>query len=117
MHELSIAQSLMQLVLAEAEKANARKVITVSLKVGELTGVVPDSLSFCFELLSKSTIAENAKITIEKVPIRGYCSQCKDDFAITHNLYRCTTCGNTQIDLTSGRELQIDHLEIENETD
>ena len=117
MHELSIAQSLMQLVLAEAEKANARKVLTVSLKVGELTGVVPDSLFFCFELLSKSTIAENAKIIIEKVPLRGYCSQCKDSFAITQNRYQCTTCGNTHIDLTSGRELQIDHLEIEDETD
>ena len=117
MHELSIAQSLMKLVLAEAEKARARKVLKISLKVGELTGVIPDSLSFCFELLSKSTIAENAKITIEKVPIRGYCSKCKSDFVITNNHYRCSTCGNTNIDLSSGRELQIDHLEIEDETD
>jgi hydrogenase nickel incorporation protein HypA/HybF len=107
----------MQLVLAEAEKAHARKVLKVSLKVGELTGVIPDSLSFCFELLSKSTIAENARITIEKVPIRGYCSKCKGDFVITNNHYRCNTCGNINIDLTSGRELQIDHLEIEDETD
>ena len=117
MHELSIAQSIMQIVLREAEKAKARRVVKVTLKIGDLAGVVPDSLSFCFELLSKSTIAENAIITIEKVPIRGYCSQCESNFAITDNRYRCSTCGNMHIDLTSGRELQIDHLEIEDETD
>ena len=89
MHEFSIAQSLIQLVLAEAEKAHARKVLKVSLNFGELTGVVSDSLSFCFDLLSKSTIAENAKITIEKVPIRGYCSPCKVNFVITHNPTEC----------------------------
>ena len=117
MHELSIAQSLMEVVLAEAEKANARRVLKVSLKVGELSGVVPDSLSFCFDLLSKSTIAEDASLTIEKVPIRGHCCQCENEFAIADNSYRCNTCGNTHIELISGRELQIGHLEIEDETD
>ena len=117
MHELSIAQSIMEIVLREAEKAKARRVVKVTLKVGELAGVVPDSLSFCFELLAKSTVAENATIIIEKVPIRGYCPQCKNDFAIKDNRFCCDTCGNVHIELTSGRELQIGRLEIEDETD
>ena len=74
MHELGIAQSIMQIVLSEAEKARARKVLKVTVKVGELAGVLPDSLTFCFNLLAKSTIAEHASLTIEKVPVRGYCS-------------------------------------------
>ena len=117
MHELSIAQSIMDIVIREAEKVNARKVLGVSLKIGELTGVVHDSLTFCFEVLSKSTIAEHAHITIESVPTKGHCPQCKCDFAITDNHYRCNTCGNTHIDLISGRELQINHLDIDDETD
>jgi hydrogenase nickel incorporation protein HypA/HybF len=117
MHELSIAQSIMEIVLREAEKANARRVVKVTLKIGDLAGVVPDSLSFCFELLAKSTIAENATITIEKVPIRGHCPQCENEFIIAENRYYCGTCGNTHIELTSGRELLVDRLEIENEAD
>jgi hydrogenase nickel incorporation protein HypA/HybF len=107
----------MQIVLSEAEKANARKVLKVSLKIGELAGVVPDSLSFCFELLAKSTIAENATLTIEKVPVSGYCTHCDKVFSIENNHYRCQYCGNSRIELVSGQELKIDHLEIEDEAD
>lgn len=116
MHEYSIAQSIMQIILAEAEKAKARKILKVSLSIGDLTGVFPDSLSFCFELLSKGTIAEGAKLTIEKVPIRGYCPHCNKAFLIEDNQYFCQHCKNLKIELTTGRELQIDHLEIEDET-
>ena len=72
MHEYSIAQSIMQIVLAEAERAGARKVLKVYLKIGNLAGVLPESLHFCFDFLSKTTIAENAALSIEKVPVRGY---------------------------------------------
>ena len=117
MHEYSIAQSIINITLAEAEKAKAQKVVKVSLKIGDLTGVFPDSLSFCFELLSKGTIAEGATLTIENVPIRGYCSHCDKSFLIEDNHYLCQHCKNPTIELTSGRELQIDHLEVADETD
>jgi len=117
MHEYSIVQEIMQIVLAEAEKARARKVLKVDLKIGDLAGVLPDSLHFCFELLSKSTIAENAVLSIEKVPIRAHCDQCEKDFLVEDNQYRCPECKNSKIELISGRELQIDRLEIEDETD
>ena len=117
MHELGIAQSIMKTVLAEADKAQARKVLKVSLKIGELAGVMPDSLTFCFELLAKSTIAENATLTIEKVPVSAYCNHCDKTFSIEHNHYCCQVCGNNRIELVSGQELQIDHLEIDDEAD
>ena len=117
MHEYSIVQSIMDVALTEAKKAKARKVKKISLKIGELTGVFPDSISFCFELLSKGTIAEGATLTIENVPIRGYCSHCDKSFLIEDNHYLCQHCKNPTIELTSGRELQIDHLEVEDETD
>lgn len=107
----------MQIVLAEAEKAKARKVVKVSLKIGDLAGIFPDSLSFCFDLLAKDTIAEGAALIIEKVPLRGYCPHCNKVFLIKDNQYLCQHCGNLKIELTTGRELQINHLEIEDEAD
>lgn len=117
MHEYGIAQSIMEIVLDEAKKARARSVKMISLKVGELAGVLPDSLSFCFEFLARSTIAEHATLTIEKVPARGRCVQCNQVFLIDQNRYQCELCGNSRIELVSGKELQIDRLEIEDETD
>jgi len=117
MHELGIAQSIMQIVLSEAERAKARKVLKVTIKVGELAGVMPDSLTFCFNMLARSTIAEDASLTIEKIPVRGYCSECQREFVIADTSYWCTACGNKHIELISGRELQIGQLEIEDETD
>lgn len=117
MHEFSIAQNIMQVVLEEAEKARARKVIKVTLNIGELACVLPESLTFCFELLAKSTIAEKATLVINRVPIRARCSPCGTSFEISDNRYLCPDCGRTAIELTSGRELQIARLEIENETD
>jgi hydrogenase nickel incorporation protein HypA/HybF len=117
MHEFSIAQSIMQIVLAEAHKANARSVIKVTLNIGELAGVLPESLSFCFELLAKSTIAENAVLAINRIPIRALCSGCQITFQIADNRYLCPRCGKTTIELTSGRELQIAQLEVEDATD
>ena len=117
MHEYSIAQSIMQIVLSEAEKANARKVLKVSLGIGDLAGVFPDALSFCFDLLAKGTVAEDAKLIIEKVPIGGHCSHCNKTFRIENNLYICPICKTPNIKVTTGRELQINHLEIDDETD
>lgn len=117
MHEYGIAQSIMQIVLDEAKKARARTVKSVSLKVGELAGVLPDSLSFCFAFLARSTIAEHAALTIEKVPARGRCDRCDRVFLIVNSRYQCEVCGNNRIELVSGNELQIARLEIEDETD
>ena len=117
MHEFSIAQSIIQIVLEEARKANARKVIKVTLNIGELAGVLPESLYFCFELLAKSTIAENATLAIKRIPIGARCSQCEITFQIQDNHFHCPRCGKAAIEVTSGRELQIAQLEVENAAD
>ncbi len=117
MHELSIAQSIMQIVFAEAGRSHARRVLKVSLKIGELSGVFPESLSFCFELLSRGTIVEGALFEIERVPLQGYCTLCDKRFLIENHLYRCRHCGSSKIELISGHELQVDCIEVEDETD
>ncbi len=113
MHELSIAQSIIDSVLAEAEKAHATKVLSISLRIGELSGVFADALSFCFGLCVKGTIIEGAELKIEKVPIRGYCGKCDQSFLIQDSRFICDACGNLKVELTSGRELQISELVVD----
>ena len=117
MHELGIARSIVETVLDEAGKAKAVRVVKVTLKIGELAGIMPDSLSFCFELLTRATIAENAVLAVISVPVTAQCRRCSNTFTIRQNNYRCTNCGNPDIELRSGRDLQIAGVEIENETD
>jgi len=117
MHELGIARSIVETVLDEAGKAKAVRVVKVTLKIGELAGIMPDSLSFCFELLTRATIAENAVLAVISVPVTAQCHRCGNTFTVRQNNYRCNNCGNPDIELRSGRELQIAGVEIENETD
>ncbi len=117
MHELGIARSIVETALDEAGKAKAVRVVKVTLKIGELAGIMPDSLSFCFELLTRATIAENAALAIISVPVTAQCRRCNSTFTIRQNTYRCNNCGNPDIELRSGRELQIEGVEIDGETD
>ena len=117
MHELSIARSIVETVLDEAGKAHADRVVKVTLKIGELAGIMPDSLHFCFELLTRETIAAHAELAIISVPVTAQCPRCSTTFTISQNLYRCSECGNPDIELRSGRELQIANVEIEHERD
>jgi hydrogenase nickel incorporation protein HypA/HybF len=117
MHELGIARSIVETVLDEAGKAHAGKVVKVTLNIGELAGIMPDSLRFCFELLTRKTMAADAELAIITVPLTARCSRCNRTFTISRNLYRCSECGNPDIELRSGRELQIAAVEIEHGTD
>jgi hydrogenase nickel incorporation protein HypA/HybF len=117
MHEMSIARSIVDTVLDEAHKAKAKRVIKVTLTIGELAGIMPDSLSFCFELLTRTTIAADAELAIETVPVIAQCRPCGSTFTIRQHRYRCHACDSPDIVLQSGRELQIAGMEITSETD
>jgi len=106
MHELSICQGIMD-VAAGALPAPIPRVLSVSVKIGRLTGVVPDSLLYYFELLSPGTPLAGATLVIEEVPIRGRCGDCAADFDIDTLAFTCPACGSGFVDLLSGRELQV----------
>lgn len=113
-HEMSIAQSLLDIVLEEGRKHRLQEVKTIKLQVGALAAVVPDSLRFCFDLLSQQTIASGASLEIETVPIVARCSDCKELFEVENNVFLCPQCGQPTLDLISGRELSL--MSIEGET-
>jgi hydrogenase nickel incorporation protein HypA/HybF len=113
MHELSIMESALDQALAQARAAGAARILTIRLRVGALTGVVPDALTFAFEALAPGTLAEGAQLAIESVAARFWCPACNREFTSTDSFAQCPDCGGLSGDLRSGRELELASLEID----
>jgi hydrogenase nickel incorporation protein HypA/HybF len=113
-HELSIAQSIVEAVEAKATECNATHVKGVRLKIGEANSIVIDSLTFCFEMLTslEPTLA-GAQLLIDTVPHRARCRHCNKEFAIVNFVAQCPTCQEWSSEVVSGNELQIVEMEIE----
>lgn len=114
MHELSIAQSIFDAVEARATECNAARVKGVRLRIGEASGIVADSLTFCFEMLtSLDPTLTGAQLLIDSVPHRARCRHCAKDFSVINFVAQCPTCQEWSSEIVSGNELQILDMEIE----
>ena len=113
MHELSIAQSLLKIVEDESKRHGVSKVTQVHIRIGALTAIVPEALTFSFEIISEKTVAEGAGLDIEVVPARGRCQGCNIDFEVEGLLFFCPKCGGVAGEIFSGKELEITHIEAE----
>ncbi len=108
MHELAIAESL---VAAVVDKTGEQRVTTVRLSLGRLGGVVADALTFSFEIATLGTTLEGATLEIEAQPGRAACRDCGTTFAVDDFILLCP-CGSADVDVVSGRELQIMSVEV-----
>ncbi len=106
-------ESVLNMATQRAREAGAARIHVIHLRIGELSGVVPEALQFAFETLSPGTAAEHAKLGIERVPARFWCGQCRRDFEATDLLADCPECGTPSAELKAGREMELTSLEIE----
>ncbi|GBG56864.1 putative hydrogenase nickel incorporation protein HypA [Sporomusaceae bacterium FL31] len=113
MHEMAIAQSILDIVLQTAADHGATRVNTIKLLIGEMTQIVPQSLEFGFTTLAAGTIAQHASLQIKIVPAQGKCNQCGYQFHIQCFMFSCPDCHSISIEILSGRELLVDALEVE----
>ncbi|GAA1253337.1 hydrogenase maturation nickel metallochaperone HypA [Kitasatospora nipponensis] len=112
MHEMSIAMAVVEQVEQAAREHGRGAVAVVRLQVGELAGVVPDSLAFCFELACSETVLAGAELAFETVAARARCRPCEAEWAVGMPPdLTCPHCRGGQVDLLAGRELQI--LDVE----
>lgn len=112
MHEVSLMQDTIILATSQARQAGAHRIHRLVLRVGTLSGAVPETLEFVFDLVAKGTMAEGATLEIERVPIRCYCSTCGREFAPPDFVCECPDCGQPSTDIRGGRELQLTSLEV-----
>jgi len=112
-HELSIAQSIINIVEESVCLQPGERVLTVEMVAGELTGIVTETMEFCFEFAAKDTVAQGARLTVETVPVMGRCKDCGREFAVENYNFVCPDCESTRIDMVSGTELYVKQVEVE----
>jgi hydrogenase nickel incorporation protein HypA/HybF len=110
---MSIAQSILDIVDEYMTNENGRKLREVAVEIGELVAVVPDSLTFCYEVLIEETPYRESKLSIDIIPLSGTCSDCGTSFKINNYEFVCSNCQSTGIQIKGGQELRISHLEVE----
>jgi len=113
MHELSIMDSALDLALNQAQKAGANRIYVLRLRIGALSGVVPDALQFAFEALTPGTLAEGAALDIENIPARFWCGACSREFQSDDFFAECPGCHQPSGELRAGREMELASMEIE----
>jgi hydrogenase nickel incorporation protein HypA/HybF len=112
-HELSVALSLVDAVCEKAGALGNVRVDAVFVRLGELSGVLKDALSFCFEVAAKGTAVEGARLEVEDVPVTVLCPRCSAErrLASVQHL-RCPVCDEPTPDVIDGRELELAALEV-----
>lgn len=113
MHELSIAQNLIELVSDHAEREGASRVRCIHIRLGELSGF-QRALYFCFDRVSRETVCDSARLSIEDVPLTVRCDHCDEVKrpGARYN-FRCPTCGMPTPKVVTGREMQVTAIELE----
>jgi hydrogenase nickel incorporation protein HypA/HybF len=112
MHELAITEHLLQLALDYADQAHAQRITALNLVIGQLSSVVDDSVQFYWDIASKGTIAEYAKLQFERVPCKLKCEKCEAECLFDAYSGECPSCGAGQISIVGGDEFQLKSIEI-----
>jgi len=110
---MSIAQSLITIIEEEMEKHGATSLKSVRLHIGQMSAIVPDALSFCFQIITEGTALEGARLDMEMIPLRGSCRECGEEFEVRDYAFVCPACAGTQVDSISGQDLSIVEMEVD----
>lgn len=113
MHELSLSESMVRIIEHQAAIHNFSRVAKVRLEVGALSCVEPEALVFCFDTVTRGTLAEGATLEIMTIPGEARCLECAAVVAVPQRGRPCTRCGGYRLELRAGDELRIKDLEVD----
>jgi hydrogenase nickel incorporation protein HypA/HybF len=113
MHEFGIASAILDTLNSEAEKRPGKRLLAVGLRIGEVSGISPESLEFCLQSLVKGTALDPISLEIERTPRRHRCPKCSREFDVIDYEVECPECGEFRTMLISGDEMEISYLEVE----
>lgn len=108
MHELGITRNIVAIC---SEHANGAQVKRVTVEIGKLSAVLPDSVRFCFDVCTRGTPLDGARLEIIEMPGLGHCNECGADVALAELTGRCA-CGSRNLALIGGDELKIKEMEV-----
>ncbi len=113
MHEMALAEGVLQIVQDTVRAQDCRRVKTVWLDIGELSHVAPEAMLFCFDAVTRGSVAEGAKLQIDRVPGRGWCHTCAAEVAMASLSAACPQCGGYQLQVTGGEDMRVREMEVD----
>lgn len=112
MHELGIAQNILDIVRQSVPEKLAPDIRKIRIRIGQFAGVIPDSLDFCFGVLVGETEMQKARLSIEQVPTKSACKDCRFQFPVENFVFICPSCKSANLEIISGKELEIVDIEV-----
>jgi hydrogenase nickel incorporation protein HypA/HybF len=113
MHELSITESILKIALRHAEQAGAKRITRLNLVIGELSGVVGESVQFYWDMIARDTIAQGAELHFEHVPASLRCLDCSHVFPMDGRSTACPECGAGRVVAAGGDDFRLESIEVE----
>ena len=113
MHEMSLAEGILQICEDAAAREGCRRVTEIRLEIGALAGVEVEALSFCLDVVLQGSIADGARVELERLPGLGYCLGCGEAVPVAALYDPCPCCGSYQVQATGGTEMRVKDLLVE----
>lgn len=113
MHEMALAEGVLQIIEDSARTQNFRRVRTVWLEIGQLASVEVEAMRFCFDAVVRDSIAHGARLEIIETPGQAWCMECGDTVRVQARYDACPGCGGHQLEVTGGTEMRVKELDVE----
>ena len=113
MHELGVARSIVELATDAARNAGATRVTAIRVRIGDLAGVAPESLRFCFDAASENTVITGARLEIEVIRVAIHCNICEMNLELSEPIrFVCPNCNTPIANIVHGHELEVESIEV-----
>jgi hydrogenase nickel incorporation protein HypA/HybF len=112
MHELSVAEEIINIANQYIPAGNKSKVLSVKVEIGKLSNILTDSLKFCFDALTSDTNLKGARLVVEEIPVIVRCENCGHITEVEKVLFQCGVCESSKVKLETGNELKVTEIEI-----
>jgi len=113
MHELSVTESILEISLRHANKANAKRITNLYLVIGQFASIVDDSVQFYWDIVSEGTLADGALLHFRRVPATLSCLECNHQYNPGNDGFSCPNCKSERVKVISGEEFFMEAIDIE----
>lgn len=113
MHELPVAESLLEIATRHARNAGASRILVINIVIGQLSSIVDDSVQFYWDIIADKTPAEGAQLVFRRIPTELLCLDCSYQYTLGDGELACPKCGGSQVRIVSGNEFYLESIEVE----
>jgi len=113
MHEMAVAQNILDISIRHAQEADANRITDINLVIGQFSSIVDDSIQFYWKIIAGGTMAEGAQLHFNRIPGEMTCGNCGSTFQPSDQTFACPACGSSFVRITKGSEFRVESIDIE----